>query len=198
MEGRYINIMIPRQKQYLTLCEVKVTGQPSTKTAPTGDFSITLQRICWNQIIFFRSFDDWCFQSIKKELTSFNNFQTQTLQKEEWPLSPVSFKKPVPTKPLMGIITPTGIMGLVAPPSRSWVLGGDWTFWRHIKLAQWQSPSVQIHPTRLLMVQRSVLEILLKTMATLIQGKPISFKAACCSILSRDQFFIFYLKPTFP
>ncbi|XP_050932137.1 uncharacterized protein LOC108889124 isoform X10 [Lates calcarifer] len=34
MEGRYINIVIPGRKEYLTLCEVEVTGQPSgTKIA---------------------------------------------------------------------------------------------------------------------------------------------------------------------
>ncbi|XP_075869107.1 fucolectin-1-like [Nelusetta ayraudi] len=34
IEGRYINIVIPGKRQYLTLCEVKVTGQPSEKPAP--------------------------------------------------------------------------------------------------------------------------------------------------------------------
>ncbi|XP_039662591.1 uncharacterized protein LOC120562764 isoform X2 [Perca fluviatilis] len=29
MEGRYINIVIPGRQEYLTLCEVEVTGQPS-------------------------------------------------------------------------------------------------------------------------------------------------------------------------
>lgn len=29
MKGRYINIVIPGKKQYLTLCEVEVIGQPS-------------------------------------------------------------------------------------------------------------------------------------------------------------------------
>lgn len=39
MEGRYLNIVIQRQKQYLTLCEVKVTGEPSGKPDPIGDFN---------------------------------------------------------------------------------------------------------------------------------------------------------------
>ena len=37
MEGRYVNIVIPGRQEYLTLCEVEVTGQPSGNTAPTGD-----------------------------------------------------------------------------------------------------------------------------------------------------------------
>uniref|UniRef100_A0A8C9ZME1 Fucolectin tachylectin-4 pentraxin-1 domain-containing protein n=1 Tax=Sander lucioperca TaxID=283035 RepID=A0A8C9ZME1_SANLU len=37
MEGRYVNIVIPGRREYLTLCEVEVTGQPSGNTAPTGD-----------------------------------------------------------------------------------------------------------------------------------------------------------------
>lgn len=32
-EGRYVNIVIPRKKEYLSLCEVKVTGEPSGKSA---------------------------------------------------------------------------------------------------------------------------------------------------------------------
>ncbi|XP_049440675.1 uncharacterized protein LOC125893800 [Epinephelus fuscoguttatus] len=36
MEGRYVNIVIPGRTEYLTLCEVEVTGQPSGNTAPTG------------------------------------------------------------------------------------------------------------------------------------------------------------------
>nr|XP_033497041.1 uncharacterized protein LOC117266161 [Epinephelus lanceolatus] len=36
MEGQYVNIVIPRRIEYLTLCEVEVTGQPSGNTAPTG------------------------------------------------------------------------------------------------------------------------------------------------------------------
>ncbi|XP_035862418.1 uncharacterized protein LOC116049772 [Sander lucioperca] len=36
MEGRYVNIVIPGRAEYLTLCEVEVTGQPSGNTAPTG------------------------------------------------------------------------------------------------------------------------------------------------------------------
>lgn len=35
MEGRYINIVIPGQTQYLAICEVKVTGE-SLKTPPTA------------------------------------------------------------------------------------------------------------------------------------------------------------------
>ncbi|XP_039662036.1 uncharacterized protein LOC120562388 isoform X2 [Perca fluviatilis] len=35
MEGRYVNILIPGRREYLTLCEVEVTGQPSGITAPT-------------------------------------------------------------------------------------------------------------------------------------------------------------------
>ena len=37
MEGRYVNIVIPGRKEYLTLCEVEVNGEPSTKTVPTGE-----------------------------------------------------------------------------------------------------------------------------------------------------------------
>lgn len=40
MEGRYINILIPARKDYLSLCEVKVTGQPSEKPAQTGKLTI--------------------------------------------------------------------------------------------------------------------------------------------------------------
>ncbi|KAL7393675.1 hypothetical protein ABVT39_014281 [Epinephelus coioides] len=36
MEGQYVNIVIPGRIEYLTLCEVEVTGQPSGNTAPTG------------------------------------------------------------------------------------------------------------------------------------------------------------------
>ncbi|XP_049895815.1 uncharacterized protein LOC126387321, partial [Epinephelus moara] len=36
MEGQYVNIVIPGRTEYLTLCEVEVTGQPSGNTAPTG------------------------------------------------------------------------------------------------------------------------------------------------------------------
>ncbi|XP_039649988.1 uncharacterized protein LOC120555387 [Perca fluviatilis] len=36
MEGRYVNIVIPGRQEYLTLCEVEVTGQPSVNTATTG------------------------------------------------------------------------------------------------------------------------------------------------------------------
>ncbi|KAM9353853.1 uncharacterized protein ABDE67_006246 isoform 2-T3 [Symphorus nematophorus] len=36
MEGRYINIVIPGRQEYLTLCEVEVTGQPCENTGPTG------------------------------------------------------------------------------------------------------------------------------------------------------------------
>ncbi|XP_039662041.1 uncharacterized protein LOC120562390 isoform X2 [Perca fluviatilis] len=35
MEGRYINIVIPGRREYLTLCEVEVTGQATGITAPT-------------------------------------------------------------------------------------------------------------------------------------------------------------------
>ncbi|XP_078126401.1 uncharacterized protein LOC144530632 isoform X1 [Sander vitreus] len=35
MEGRYVNIVVPGRQQYLTLCEVEVTGQPKGNTAPT-------------------------------------------------------------------------------------------------------------------------------------------------------------------
>uniref|UniRef100_A0A8C9ZPU4 Fucolectin tachylectin-4 pentraxin-1 domain-containing protein n=1 Tax=Sander lucioperca TaxID=283035 RepID=A0A8C9ZPU4_SANLU len=37
MEGRYVNIVIPGRQEYLTLCEVEVTGQALGNTAPTGD-----------------------------------------------------------------------------------------------------------------------------------------------------------------
>lgn len=37
MEGQYVNIVIPGKKEHLTLCEVKVTGQPSDKPALTGN-----------------------------------------------------------------------------------------------------------------------------------------------------------------
>ena len=32
MEGRYVNIVIPGRKEYLTLCEVEVSGEPSATT----------------------------------------------------------------------------------------------------------------------------------------------------------------------
>ncbi|XP_067367652.1 uncharacterized protein [Channa argus] len=35
MEGQYVNIVIPGRQEYLTLCEVEVTGQPSSNTVPT-------------------------------------------------------------------------------------------------------------------------------------------------------------------
>nr|XP_046256753.1 fucolectin-like isoform X2 [Scatophagus argus]XP_046256754.1 fucolectin-like isoform X2 [Scatophagus argus] len=34
MEGRYVNIVIPGRREYLTLCEVEVTGQTSGNTFP--------------------------------------------------------------------------------------------------------------------------------------------------------------------
>uniref|UniRef100_A0A671TWY8 Fucolectin tachylectin-4 pentraxin-1 domain-containing protein n=2 Tax=Sparus aurata TaxID=8175 RepID=A0A671TWY8_SPAAU len=34
MEGRYVNIVIPGRREFLTLCEVEVTGQPYGKKAP--------------------------------------------------------------------------------------------------------------------------------------------------------------------
>uniref|UniRef100_A0A8D0CQF5 Fucolectin tachylectin-4 pentraxin-1 domain-containing protein n=1 Tax=Sander lucioperca TaxID=283035 RepID=A0A8D0CQF5_SANLU len=37
MEGHYVNIVIPGRQEYLTLCEVEVTGQALGITAPTGD-----------------------------------------------------------------------------------------------------------------------------------------------------------------
>uniref|UniRef100_A0A8C9ZKR4 F5/8 type C domain-containing protein n=1 Tax=Sander lucioperca TaxID=283035 RepID=A0A8C9ZKR4_SANLU len=37
MDGRYVNIVIPGRREYLTLCEVEVTGQALGNTAPTGD-----------------------------------------------------------------------------------------------------------------------------------------------------------------
>uniref|UniRef100_A0A8D0D1E2 Fucolectin tachylectin-4 pentraxin-1 domain-containing protein n=1 Tax=Sander lucioperca TaxID=283035 RepID=A0A8D0D1E2_SANLU len=37
MEGRYVNIVIPGRREYLTLCEVEVTGQALGNTALTGD-----------------------------------------------------------------------------------------------------------------------------------------------------------------
>ena len=43
MEGRYLNIVIPGRREYLTLCEVEVTGQALGNTAPTGDvYHLTL------------------------------------------------------------------------------------------------------------------------------------------------------------
>lgn len=38
MEGRYVNIVIPGRKEYLTLCEVEVHGEPSDTIIPTGEF----------------------------------------------------------------------------------------------------------------------------------------------------------------
>ena len=37
MEGRYVNIVIPGRREYLTLCEVEVNGEPSANTVPTGE-----------------------------------------------------------------------------------------------------------------------------------------------------------------
>uniref|UniRef100_A0A8P4FWQ5 F5/8 type C domain-containing protein n=1 Tax=Dicentrarchus labrax TaxID=13489 RepID=A0A8P4FWQ5_DICLA len=34
MEGRYVSIVIPGRREYLTLCEVEVTGNPSSNIAP--------------------------------------------------------------------------------------------------------------------------------------------------------------------
>uniref|UniRef100_A0A671TYS4 Fucolectin tachylectin-4 pentraxin-1 domain-containing protein n=1 Tax=Sparus aurata TaxID=8175 RepID=A0A671TYS4_SPAAU len=34
MEGRFVNIVIPGRREFLTLCEVEVTGQPYGKKAP--------------------------------------------------------------------------------------------------------------------------------------------------------------------
>ncbi|XP_038552470.1 uncharacterized protein LOC119886057 isoform X3 [Micropterus salmoides] len=36
MEGRYVNIVIPGRQEYLTLCEVEVTGQPSDTNIAKG------------------------------------------------------------------------------------------------------------------------------------------------------------------
>uniref|UniRef100_A0A8C9ZN50 Fucolectin tachylectin-4 pentraxin-1 domain-containing protein n=1 Tax=Sander lucioperca TaxID=283035 RepID=A0A8C9ZN50_SANLU len=46
MEGRYVNIVIPGRQEFLTLCEVEVTGQALGNTAPTGD----LYHLTWNVI----------------------------------------------------------------------------------------------------------------------------------------------------
>uniref|UniRef100_A0A667WKP7 F5/8 type C domain-containing protein n=1 Tax=Myripristis murdjan TaxID=586833 RepID=A0A667WKP7_9TELE len=36
MRGRYVNIVIPGKRQYLTLCEVEVYGEPARDIVPTG------------------------------------------------------------------------------------------------------------------------------------------------------------------
>ncbi|CAJ1061789.1 LOW QUALITY PROTEIN: uncharacterized protein LOC114448645 [Xyrichtys novacula] len=41
MEGRYVSIVIPGEKKYLTLCEVEVTGEPAKDTPLTGDLNLT-------------------------------------------------------------------------------------------------------------------------------------------------------------
>lgn len=59
MEGRYVNIVIPGRREYLTLCEVDVTGIESDdsggrsgKTAPTGDlYHITCPIEDFEQIV---------------------------------------------------------------------------------------------------------------------------------------------------
>lgn len=42
MEGRYVNIVIPGKKEFLSLCEVEVTGQSSETPASTGMFNSIL------------------------------------------------------------------------------------------------------------------------------------------------------------
>lgn len=42
MEGRYVNIVIPGKKEFLSLCEVEVTGQFSQKPASTGRYNSIL------------------------------------------------------------------------------------------------------------------------------------------------------------
>lgn len=37
MEGRYVNIVIPGQKRFLTLCEVEITGEPVEKPRAAGN-----------------------------------------------------------------------------------------------------------------------------------------------------------------
>ncbi|XP_074539366.1 uncharacterized protein LOC141800602 [Halichoeres trimaculatus] len=37
MEGRFVNIVIPNRKEYLTLCEVEVTGEPTENIPTAGD-----------------------------------------------------------------------------------------------------------------------------------------------------------------
>uniref|UniRef100_A0A3Q3N6S0 F5/8 type C domain-containing protein n=1 Tax=Labrus bergylta TaxID=56723 RepID=A0A3Q3N6S0_9LABR len=39
MEGRYVTIVIPNKKQYLTLCEVEVTGETTGNTPVIGDLN---------------------------------------------------------------------------------------------------------------------------------------------------------------
>lgn len=52
MEGRYINIVIPGQARYLSLCEVAVTGQPLKIPLTAGDFflNIPVYTASWSQI----------------------------------------------------------------------------------------------------------------------------------------------------
>ena len=58
MEGRYVNIVIPGRKEYLTLCEVEVSGEPSANTGElyhikcsVNDFEqITSQKVKSNML----------------------------------------------------------------------------------------------------------------------------------------------------
>uniref|UniRef100_A0A667WKR1 F5/8 type C domain-containing protein n=1 Tax=Myripristis murdjan TaxID=586833 RepID=A0A667WKR1_9TELE len=44
MRGRYVNIVIPGKRQYLTLCEVEVYGEPARDIVPTGELCINIAR----------------------------------------------------------------------------------------------------------------------------------------------------------
>lgn len=46
MEGRYINIVIPGKRTFLTICEVKVIGQPSKNPTPNGELNINNNQNC--------------------------------------------------------------------------------------------------------------------------------------------------------
>ncbi|XP_059195893.1 uncharacterized protein LOC131976757 [Centropristis striata] len=53
--GRYVTIVIPGRKEYLTLCEVEVTGQPSGDIPPTGTNiarggKVTQSSVGWNGV----------------------------------------------------------------------------------------------------------------------------------------------------
>lgn len=61
MEGHYLNVYIPGQKQYLTLCEVKVTGEPTKNPPFAGNLN---PPILYYINILYCNFVSHCLSSI--------------------------------------------------------------------------------------------------------------------------------------
>lgn len=46
MEGRYVNVVIPGEKRFLTLCEVEITGEPVEKPRAAGNIKPIYYNTC--------------------------------------------------------------------------------------------------------------------------------------------------------